>query len=419
MKRMLIIQPHWPPSNLVGVHRVRLIANELHGLDWNATVLAVHEDDYEEELVPETTQLVAPEVEVIKVRARPAPTLFGRRIYGDIALRAWHPLMSRAGELLQTGDFDFVWVSLPPWYLALMGGPLLKKYGVPFGVDYRDPWIYNLAPEEKGINRAMFTLLAARVLEPLALRKASLITGVSEGYIQGVRDRYPKLLRDTRILTFQMGFARRDHEIPLPEYAVPFTPGKKTYVYAGAHWAMGAPLFRLFLKGLALAHRTQDLQECEFLFIGTGNPDLPRIQDQIEELGIAKIAREIPQRLSYLAVQKILRESDGTLVIGSTDAHYSASKIFQCLVTSPRLMGFFHEDSVGKGVLQECGADSFYVPFHSNRSQDEMLSDLSERLAAFVNPDTNWNANLTPLEAYTTRNNASAFLGEVNTIIPS
>ena len=40
----------------MGVHRVRLIANELHGLDWKATVLAVHEDDYEEELVPETTQ---------------------------------------------------------------------------------------------------------------------------------------------------------------------------------------------------------------------------------------------------------------------------------------------------------------------------------------------------------------------------
>ena len=28
MKRILIIYPHWPPSNLVGVHRVRLIANE-------------------------------------------------------------------------------------------------------------------------------------------------------------------------------------------------------------------------------------------------------------------------------------------------------------------------------------------------------------------------------------------------------
>lgn len=414
---MLIIQPHWPPSNLVGVHRVRLIANELHGLDWKATVLAVHEDDYEEELVPENTQLVAPEVEVIKVRARPAPTLFGRRIYGDIALRAWHPLMSRASELLKTRNFDFVWVSLPPWYLALMGAPLLKKHGVPFGVDYRDPWIYNLAPEEKGFNRAMFTLLAARILEPIALRRAALITGVSEGYIQGVRNRYPNLLRDTRILTFQMGFAHRDHEIPLPEYSVPFTPGKRTYVYAGAHWAMGASLFRLFLKGLAEAHKRHDLQDCEFLFIGTGNPDLPRIQDQITEFGITEVAREIPQRLSYLAVQKILRESDGTLVIGSTDAHYSASKIFQCLITSPRLMGFFHEDSVARSVLEDCSATSFYVPYNSNRTHDAIVRTLRKALTAFVNPETNWNANLTPLEAYTTRNNASAFVGEVENII--
>lgn len=416
---MLIIQPHWPPSNLVGVHRVRLIANELHGLGWNATVLAVHEDDYEEELVPETTQLVTPEVEVIKVRARPAPKVFGRRLYGDIALRAWRPLMSRASELLQTGNFDFVWVSLPPWYLALMGGPLFKKHGVPFGVDYRDPWVYNLAPEEKGINRAMFTLLAARVLEPIALRKSALITGVSDGYIQGVRDRYPKLLRDTPIQTFQMGFARRDHEIPLPEYTVPFTPNKRTYVYAGAHWAMGAPLFRLFLKGLARAHKNHVLGGCEFLFIGTGNPALPSIQDQIEELDIADVAREIPQRLSYLAVQKILRESNGTLVIGSTDAHYSASKIFQCLITSPRLMGFFHEDSVGRTVLHNCTADSYYVPFHSNRTEEEILAELSDTLTAFINPENDWNANQEPLESYTARNNALAFLGEVETIIQS
>ena len=35
MKTVLIIYPHWPPSNLVGVHRVRLIANHLHAQDWH------------------------------------------------------------------------------------------------------------------------------------------------------------------------------------------------------------------------------------------------------------------------------------------------------------------------------------------------------------------------------------------------
>ena len=58
MKRMLIIYPHWPPSNLVGVHRVRLIANELHSLGWQAIVLTIDERDLRRRIVSRNEQLV-------------------------------------------------------------------------------------------------------------------------------------------------------------------------------------------------------------------------------------------------------------------------------------------------------------------------------------------------------------------------
>lgn len=415
MKHMLIIQPHWPPSNLVGVHRVRLIANELHTLGWKAVVLAVDERDYEEELVPEMTQLVASEVEVIKVRIPAAPTILGKRLYGDIALRGWSQLKTEALEILNKRKIDFIWLSLPPWYISLLG-PILKRYsGVPYGVDYRDPWIYQLAPHEKGLNRAFLALLAARILEPRALKAAALITGVSDGYVEGVRTRY-RFLEHIPFLTFQMGFARRDHVVNL-DFPLPFTPGKRTYVYAGAHWSMGAPLFSLWLKALAALHRSSPLENVEFLFIGTGRPDLPSITGQIHDLGIADIAREIPERLSYLSVQKILRESDGAMVIGSIEAHYSASKIFQCLVTAPRLFAFFHEASVGKTVLEQCNADSFYVPFHNDMGENMLIQTLGKKIAAFADPQHPWKANLEPLEEYTTNRNAQKFLSAVEQII--
>ena len=72
---------------------------------------------------------------------------------------------------------------------------------------------------------------------------------------------------------------------------------------------MGAPLFTLWLKALAQLHKASPIADIEFLFIGTGRPDLPSIRGQIEALGISDIAREIPERLSYLSVQKILRQS--------------------------------------------------------------------------------------------------------------
>jgi glycosyltransferase involved in cell wall biosynthesis len=412
MKRMLLILPHWPPSNLVGVHRVRLIANELYSLGWQATVLTIDERDYEEKLATETLQLVAPEIEVIKVRANPVKSFFGKRLVGDIGLRGWKPLRRRARTILAEGNVDFIWFSLPSWYPALMGRGLAKMYGVPFGIDYRDPWVYELASNKKGLNRATFTILAARILEPLALRSVSIVSGVSEGYVEGVKQRYPKLA-NVPFVTFQMGFSKRDHFINLPHFTPPFTGEKRTYVYAGAHWSMGAPLFSLWLRALAQLNKKTALNNVEFLFIGTGNPELPSLQGQAIKLGLNDVVREIPERLSYLEVQKILRESSGALVIGSVEPHYSASKLFQCLITAPRVFGFFHHESEGKQIMDNCQASDFYVPYHPLTEEDDLINALELGITAFIDPSHIWRADLAPLEVHSTQNAARKFIEAV------
>ena len=229
---MLIIYPHWPPSNLVGVHRVRLIANELHELGWRATVLTIDSADYEEPPAIEALQLVAPEVEVFTVRALPVRKMFGRRLVGDIGLRGFNALRKRASEILEDGTVSFIWFSLPSWYPSLMGYRLSKRFGVPFGLDYQDPWVYALAPHQRGFNRATATIAIARILEPLALRNVALISGISEGYLQGIKERYLKLTR-VPFVTCQLGFSRRDHFIELPDFELPFHPMKRTFVTRG------------------------------------------------------------------------------------------------------------------------------------------------------------------------------------------
>ena len=64
MKRRLIIHPHWPPSNTVGVHWVRLITG-ITSLD-EAIVLTIDERDLEEDLVRNVA--IDDTVEVVKVR---------------------------------------------------------------------------------------------------------------------------------------------------------------------------------------------------------------------------------------------------------------------------------------------------------------------------------------------------------------
>jgi hypothetical protein len=70
MKNILIIYPHWPPSNLAGVHRARLIANFLPEFDWHPIILTVDPDYYEEKPDWDMLKTVNQEIEVIHVKAK-------------------------------------------------------------------------------------------------------------------------------------------------------------------------------------------------------------------------------------------------------------------------------------------------------------------------------------------------------------
>ena len=409
MKRMLIIHPHWPPSNTVGVHRVRLISNALHEFGWKAVVVTIDENDCEEPIALDTNQLVEPEVEVFKVRANPVKKILGKRLIGDIGIRGWQAMRRKAKEILEQEQINFIWFSLPSWYTPLMGSGLSRQFKVPFGMDYRDPWVYELADHQKGLNRATFTVAIARILEPIALRNIAIISGVSEGYLAGVKERYRKM-QTVPSVTFQMGFSRRDHFINLPDFHPPFKQGKRSYVYAGAYSPNWTPLFTLWLKALARIHEKNPLRDVEILFIGTGNPELHSLQSIANGFGLNGIVRELPERISFLEVQQILRLSSGTLVIGSIEPHYSASKVFQCLITSPRVFGFFHEASEASIILHDCDASDFYVGYHPSHSEKETLAKLEDKIERFLDPKQPWRANLDALEEHTAQNNANKFI---------
>ena len=121
VRSVLVIYPHWPPSNLVGVHRVRLLVNEMPDLGWNPIVLTVHEDDYEEPHATGSEALVYKDIEVVKVRARRPLKIAGKRLVGDIGLRAWSALRTKAFELASDTRnrlrlvFLTLLVSLPLW----------------------------------------------------------------------------------------------------------------------------------------------------------------------------------------------------------------------------------------------------------------------------------------------------------------
>ena len=92
MKKILIIYPHFPPSNLAGVHRPRLFASHLKSFGWEPIILTVHEDFYEEELDWNLHSLLPKDLRIEKVNAFKVSK---PRLIGDIGLRGFFQLRKK------------------------------------------------------------------------------------------------------------------------------------------------------------------------------------------------------------------------------------------------------------------------------------------------------------------------------------
>ena len=413
MKSVLIIYPHWPPSNLVGVHRVRLIANHLASFGWHPIVLTVHERHYEEPLVPELTALVASTVEVIKVEANPVKNILGRRTVGDIGIRSWRQLKSAARGILSKRQMDFIWFSMPSWYPPWMGPRLKKEFGVPFGVDYQDPWVHQLPNGTPSLSRARLTRTVAQWCEPRVLRKASLITAINEAYIEGIRERSPELDHIPR-QTFQLGFDEKDHQIESNGPQL-WSEGQCAFLYAGAFLPLSAPFHRAVLAAARELLDEKRLPEnVRFVYVGTGHPNRP-IEQMAAELNMAKYVTEHPERISFLEVQNRLKAADASMVIGSPEPHYSASKVFQCILAGKPVLSVLHEASEAADILNRSGAGSTLAKF--NGDHQNLVTLVKQALLNCLTQGPEPNFDLSPLQPFHARQAAQALAEAMNDIV--
>ena len=407
MKRLLIIYPHWPPSNLAGVHRSRLIANYSQDFGWDVTVLTVDSKHYEEALDPEIERLVAPHIDVRKVSAFPVFTLLRKRILGDIGIRGWVQMRRQMIEILRNEPVDFIWIPIPSWYTALLGRVAHRKFNIPFGIDYIDPWVYQLTEYEGTFSRQWWTRQVALQLEPAAIRNAQLITGVSEEYYNPALNRVFQKGTVPHSVAMPYGFDPNDHEHEPNNLELPWNADTSRYVlYAGAFLPHSEVFFRALFSVMAKIKLT-----------GTGERQGVSISSLAKEYEVHDIVKEYPQRIPFLAVQALLRKAVGSLVIGSTEAHYTASKTFQCLLAGNPIFAIFHSESSASTFLEEARASSYLVKWNDD-GNDELHEKIEQQLTRFVSEsNSNWQPDLTRLEPYSSRESARALFDAIDTVL--
>lgn len=407
MKKILIIAPHYPPSNLAAVHRTRLFAQHLPKFGWEPVILVVHENYYEEELDWNLCKLLPKHQKIEKVKAF---RVTNPRFIGDIGLRAFFQLRKKALRLVLDQNIDFVYIPIPSFYVSLIGPYLNRKTGVRFGVDYIDPWVHQFPGSEKTFSRHWISTQLAKWLEPKALTNVSLITGVSEGYYEGVIERNPTLKNTCVFGAMPYGGEKQDHQaikgIGLKPYLFKKN-NKLQLIYAGAMLPKAyEPLETLFKT---ISYSPELFKNIEFHFIGTGKtPSDPvgfNIKPYAEKYGLwQKQVFEYPRRIPYLDVLIHLETSDAVFILGSTEPHYTPSKTYQGVLSGKPIFAMLHVESTAATILEETNAGVVFKIYPQTINQD--FSILQTRFKDFLDFQSRFkteNVNKDQFETYSAR----------------
>lgn len=361
-RRVAIVAGHFVPSNLAAVHRARLWAQHLAEFGWQPVVVTAHWRHYEERLDWDLHALVPGELEVIRTRALPTRPI---RLVGDIGIRAFVPLYRALDRLARARRVDFVHITVPSNYCALLGRLIHRRHGIPYGIDYIDPWVERSEGPARPLTKAWLSQRLARRLEPWAVRDARLITGISPLYFEDVLDRNPGLRRTAVTAAMPYGGSSRDFVAvraqPRPTFL--FDPADRNFhmIYAGALLPRAhAVLERLFEALRRLVEAEPALMvRFRLHFVGTGTvPNDPQsfaVKPYIDRFDLGHWVDEHPARIGFVDVLNHLSRASAILVLGSTERHYSPSKVFQAVQAGPPVLAVLHEASSAGQMLRASG----------------------------------------------------------------
>lgn len=414
MRRVLIVSPHFPPTNAADMHRVRISLPFYREFGWEPEVLAVDAAYVEGTPEPGLLETVPEGVPVHRVKALPAR--LARKVgFSALGLRAF-PFLYREGvRVIRRNRPDVVFFSTTMFPLMPLGRLWKRRFGVPFVLDMQDPWVSDYYDRNPGAPRLPKHHLAQRMhkmLEPWTMRDVDGLIAVSENYHCVLRERYP-WIRESACRTLPFGAPAHDFAIAaradLPTTLFDPADGLWHGVYAGR---LGADM-RLACQAIceALAAGLQEdpafFRRVRLHFVGTdyaiGASAKATIRPIADSMGLGEMISEEPQRLPYLDVLRLLKAADFLLVPGSDDPAYTASKLYPYILARKPLLAVFHQASSVVHIVRSTAAGEV-VPFDSADTSSDIacrLLPVWKTLLARLpfEPPTDWEA----FEPYTAR----------------
>lgn len=373
------------------MQRIRLVLPYLRENGWEPVVLAIDAKNVAAPKDPWLGITVPADVSIIRVQAM---SLHWGKLpgLGSLTGRALRALKKAGDKILEELKFDFVYFSTTQFGVHVLGSRWLRRYGVPFAMDYQDPWVndyYRLNPQINPPGGRLKYALADhlnRFLEPKVLRNCSGITAVSSAYIDELRRRYPWL--PTNLPTKTVTFPADPRDFALVEETKVsqsvFAPddGFIHWVYVGRGGADMKKSAKALFAAIAESRDHQEwINRLKIHFIGTsyaaagkGESSFNQLADQA---GIRDLVVEITDRLPYSQSLRCLLDADALFIVGSDDSSYTASKLYPYLLAKKPLLGIFHRQSSAAHFLKKTNG-GISITFDSETE----ASSLSEQIRA-------------------------------------
>ncbi|MFK0734706.1 MAG: hypothetical protein ACFKPT_01380 [Gloeotrichia echinulata GP01] len=411
MKQVLIVTPNWPPISCPDMHRVRMSLSFFRDFGWEPLILKIDPNEQEgikdqilEKTVPATTKIW--QAGCIK------KTWSHWLGINSVGLRSYFHLAQLGSKIIEIHQPDLVFFSTTMFVVMSLGRYWQIKYGVPYLIDFQDPWLSDYYSRSGSIQppggklKYHLSQIQAKILESFTLRQVSHIISVSPKYPKTLLQRY-SWLREDQFSVLPFGAPEKDFEL-LTSFNIQqkiFDPkdGKRHWVYVGRGGSdMAFSLRTLFLGIQSERQHNPDLwKSVKLHFVGTNYaPDdktFKTVEPIAQELGVADLVEEYPHRVPYFEALQILVDSDAIMLIGSDDAGYTASKLYPCILARKPILAIFHQQSSVVDILYGCQAGRA-VTFTSSNQPEELVPDVVAQLTWLLSlpvrhePETNWSA---------------------------
>jgi hypothetical protein len=344
LREVLVVSPHFPPTDAVDMHRVRMTVGHYRANGWRPIVLCVRAEDADRPVDPGLCDTLPAGLEVIAVRAPKA--VFGLTAMG---IRAWRALEREGRRILAERPVELVFISTTAFPIMAIGRAWKRRFGTPFVLDFQDPWATfpaSAAPFHRRGPKHAAMRLVHRWLERRTVPEAAGLISVSPVYVELLRKAYPAL-RDRPALVSEFGYSNADmaaaRSLGRPSPALERREGERVCLFAGRVAPAMEGAVRALFHAIAeeLQRSPEALRPWRFVFIGTGyakagNPQV--VTGLAAEAGIADRVSEHSDRIPFLDALASMMQADAVLVLGSDDEGYIPSKLRSCLALGKPLL---------------------------------------------------------------------------------